>query len=288
MHRNTDGASLVGNAAGDSLANPPGGVGREFVAPAVFKLVDGFHQADIAFLNQIKKLQAAVGVLFGDRNDQAQVGLNHFFFGITRVGLAFVHALVDVFQVQQRHDHAGLQFTQFGLQFLNRWNVARHDDRPRLVTGNLLFNPFQVQQVGWEILNEGFLRHAAFFNNDAAQFALFFAHVQHLAAQQVAELFNRFGGKAHRHQLFAQGGLGFGVGGRAVAFLVVGFVNLLKEHSDFVEAGERFFFQLFELFRQCFRAAFAVVVVFFVELVKVLFGHVIVGFVGDGETIHHS
>src|SRR6185437_8029536 len=37
--------------------------------------------ADVPFLDQVKELQPAVGVLFGDRDDQAQVGFNEFALG---------------------------------------------------------------------------------------------------------------------------------------------------------------------------------------------------------------
>jgi hypothetical protein len=86
VHRDADGARLVGDRAGDGLADPPGGVGRELVAAAVFELVHRLHQADVAFLDQVEELQAAVGVLLGDRDHQAQVGLDHFLLGVARGG----------------------------------------------------------------------------------------------------------------------------------------------------------------------------------------------------------
>ena len=46
------------------LADPPRRVGRELVAAAVFELVHRLHQADVAFLDQVEELQAAVGVFF--------------------------------------------------------------------------------------------------------------------------------------------------------------------------------------------------------------------------------
>src|SRR5438067_483827 len=57
----------------DRLPDPPGGIGRELVAAAVLELIDRLHQADIAFLDQVEELQAAVGVFLGDRDDEAQV-----------------------------------------------------------------------------------------------------------------------------------------------------------------------------------------------------------------------
>ena len=80
MHRDADGACLIRNGARDGLPHPPGCIGRKLIAAAVFKLVDGLHEADIAFLNQVEELEPAVGVALGDRNHQAQVGFNQFFF----------------------------------------------------------------------------------------------------------------------------------------------------------------------------------------------------------------
>src|SRR4029450_4495893 len=75
VHRDPDGAGLVRDGPGDGLADPPGGVGRELVAAAVLELVDGLHQTDVAFLDQVEELQAPVGVLLGDRDDEPQAGL---------------------------------------------------------------------------------------------------------------------------------------------------------------------------------------------------------------------
>ena len=95
VHRDTDRARLVGDRARDRLANPPGRVGRELVAAPVFELVDRLHQADVAFLDQVEELQAAVGVLLRDRDDQSQVGLDHFLLGTARLGFADRHLPVD-------------------------------------------------------------------------------------------------------------------------------------------------------------------------------------------------
>ena len=102
VHRDADGARLVGDRAGDRLADPPGRVGRELVAAAVFELVDRLHQADVAFLDQVEELQAAVGVLLGDRDHQAQVGLDHLLLGAARLGLADRHLAVDFLDVVDR------------------------------------------------------------------------------------------------------------------------------------------------------------------------------------------
>ena len=73
VHRQADRAALVGDGPGDRLANPPGGVGAELVAAGMLELVDGPHQAGVAFLNQVEEAQAAVAIPLGDRHDQPQV-----------------------------------------------------------------------------------------------------------------------------------------------------------------------------------------------------------------------
>ena len=97
VDRDADSARLVGNRARDRLADPPSGVRRELIAAAIFELVHCLHQTDIAFLNQIQELQATIGVFLGNRDHQAQIGLDHFALGRAAGGLALVHALVDVF-----------------------------------------------------------------------------------------------------------------------------------------------------------------------------------------------
>src|SRR3984885_2802198 len=76
VHRDTDGAGLVGDGAGDGLTDPPGGIGREFVTATVLELVDGLHEADITLLDEVEELEAAVGVLLRDRDDESKVGFD--------------------------------------------------------------------------------------------------------------------------------------------------------------------------------------------------------------------
>jgi hypothetical protein len=84
VDRDADGAGLVGDRAGDGLADPPGGVGGELVAAAVFEFLDRLHQAHVAFLDEVEEGEAAVGVFLGDGNDEAEVGLDHLGFRLER------------------------------------------------------------------------------------------------------------------------------------------------------------------------------------------------------------
>ena len=73
VDRHANRSALIGDGPSDRLTNPPGGVGREFIATGVFKLIDRPHQAGVALLNQVEEAQPAVAVAFGDRDDQPQV-----------------------------------------------------------------------------------------------------------------------------------------------------------------------------------------------------------------------
>ena len=155
MHRDADGARLVGDRARDGLADPPRGVGRELVAAAVFELVHRLHQADVAFLDQVEELQAAVGVFLGDRDDQTQVGFGHLALGAAGLGFAGGHLLVDVLEFLQRDADVVLQVDQLLLLFLDRRGIA--DQRlgiGALARGDFGVDPVQVHLVAREDLDE--------------------------------------------------------------------------------------------------------------------------------------
>ena len=102
VHRNTDGARLIGDRAGDGLPDPPGGIGREFIAAAVLELVDGLHQADVAFLDQVQELQAPIGVFLRNGDHQAQVRLDHFLLRAGAFALAALDGLDDGAEFRNR------------------------------------------------------------------------------------------------------------------------------------------------------------------------------------------
>src|SRR2546430_3396167 len=77
VHRHPDRPGLVRERAGDGLANPPRGVRRELEALAVVELLGRAHEPDRPLLNQIEEGQALVAVPLGDRDDEAQVRLDH-------------------------------------------------------------------------------------------------------------------------------------------------------------------------------------------------------------------
>src|SRR5687767_2943913 len=83
-----DGARLIGDGARDGLANPPRRVSRELIPAPPLELVDGLHQTDVPLLNEVEELEAAVGVLLGDGDDETEVGLDELALGLRGLGLA--------------------------------------------------------------------------------------------------------------------------------------------------------------------------------------------------------
>ena len=82
VDRDADRARLVGERAGDRLADPPRRVGRELEALAVVELLRRADEAERALLDEVEERQALVAVVLGDRDDQAQVGLDHLLLGV--------------------------------------------------------------------------------------------------------------------------------------------------------------------------------------------------------------
>src|SRR5262249_224035 len=80
MYWNADCPCLIGNRAGNRLTNPPGGIGAEFVAALVLELIDSLHQANIAFLDQVEKLETPVRILLGDTDDETKIGFDQLGF----------------------------------------------------------------------------------------------------------------------------------------------------------------------------------------------------------------
>ena len=99
VDRDADRAGLVGDGAGGGLADPPGGVGGELVAAAVLELLDRLHEAGVALLDEVQEREAAVHVLLHDRDDEAQVRLDHLGAG----GVALVEGGAERGELGAQH-----------------------------------------------------------------------------------------------------------------------------------------------------------------------------------------
>jgi hypothetical protein len=94
VHRDADGAGLIGDGAGDGLADPPRGVRAELVAALVLELLDRLHQADVALLDEVEELEPAVRVLLRDRHDEPEVRLDQLGLGTIGLPLALADGAV--------------------------------------------------------------------------------------------------------------------------------------------------------------------------------------------------
>ena len=150
----------------------------------------------------------------------------------------------------------------------------------------MFFNPFDIEQVRREVFDESGLWHTALVNNDATQFTFFFTYFVDLTTHHFAQFLNSFCGEADGHQLGSQGLLRFCVSRRAIPFFVVDLAQLIEVRLHAVKVGEGLGFELFQFLGECFGAAFAVVVIFFVEFVEVFLGHVVVGLIQIVESVN--
>ncbi len=119
MHRDADRPGLIGDRPGDRLANPPRGVSGKLVAATVLEFFHSLHQAHVALLNQVEERQAAVGVLFRDRDHETQVGLDHLGLGLMRLASEVLKFFVGVQVILGRLADERLERRQFaflGLQ----------------------------------------------------------------------------------------------------------------------------------------------------------------------------
>src|SRR5258708_23565740 len=110
VHRDTNRTRLIGNGPRNRLPDPPRGVSRELVATAVFEFVDGFHQTDVAFLNQVEELQSAVGVFFCHRNYQTQVGFDQLALGLLGIHVALDDFALGALDLQEQQAGFGFEF----------------------------------------------------------------------------------------------------------------------------------------------------------------------------------
>ena len=76
MDWEANGAACVGDAASNSLTDPPCGVRGELEALAPIEFFDSVHEAKVALLDQVEQRQARGLVFFGDRHNQSKVRLD--------------------------------------------------------------------------------------------------------------------------------------------------------------------------------------------------------------------
>src|SRR5262249_36490601 len=160
VHGDADGARLVGDRAGDRLADPPGRIRRELVAATVFELVDGLHEADVAFLDEVEELQTAVRVLLRDRDHEPEVRLDHLFLRAPRLRLAQRALAIDLLDVAGRERSRLLDLLQPLLGALDFFLELVERRRVLALRADVLVDPVQIRLVLREARDEVLARHA--------------------------------------------------------------------------------------------------------------------------------
>ena len=84
MHGEPDRPALVGYRPGDSVANPPGGIGAEPEAAAVVEPFHGTNQPEVSLLDEVLQQDAPALIAFRDGDHKAQVGVHE---PLPRVGV---------------------------------------------------------------------------------------------------------------------------------------------------------------------------------------------------------
>ena len=107
VDREAHGATRVGHATGDGLADPPGGVGRELETLAPVELLHRVDQPQVALLDQIEQWQLRGLILLGDGDHQAQVGRDEGLGGL----LAVVDPATQLPLAGRRDPRSPVQFT---------------------------------------------------------------------------------------------------------------------------------------------------------------------------------
>ena len=201
MYRDTDSSCLVSNRPGDRLSDPPGRVGRELVAAAVLKLIHRFHQADVAFLNQVKELKTPVGVLFGDRDDKTQVCLDHFFFGAAGFGFADVHPLADILDLMDAQSGDVLEILKLVAQVFELVCMGFKHILVAFFTAHHAANPEKLRFLAHKFGDKGLAVDPGFLHADFGDFFFQLAHFVNDFAHHLGQVIDLSGDKPDFHQL---------------------------------------------------------------------------------------
>src|SRR5437763_10194772 len=108
---------LVGKRPRDGLADPPGRVRGELVPAPPVELLDGADQPEGSFLDQVEEGQTLVAVVLRDRDDEAQVRLDH---ALLRLAVAPLDALRKLDLLRRREQRMATGFAQEELKRVGR------------------------------------------------------------------------------------------------------------------------------------------------------------------------
>src|ERR687887_367426 len=132
-----DRPGLVGERAGDGLADPPRRVRRELESLPMVELLRGAHEPDRPLLDQVEEREALVAVLLRDRDDEPQVRLDHLLLGAVVPTLDPLREL-DLLSGRQQVDLAHVLEEELQRVGRDLANLGYRLARPRLHLGPVL------------------------------------------------------------------------------------------------------------------------------------------------------
>ena len=159
---------------------------REFVAAAPLELFRSPHQADVAFLNQVEELQAAVGVFFCDGNDETEVGFDEFLLGLLGFRFAAKNHLESPLQFGGPDFAGDFDFAEFlaaGEEIFARFGL---DVGLRGFDAALKLDDFAFEEVNALDGLADFVDQTLFLERIEVEFAKAAGHLDAGAAQRIA------------------------------------------------------------------------------------------------------
>ena len=76
IQRQTNDTALLSNSLKNALTNPPNSVRDKLKTTCLIKLLSGFNQTNISFVNKVCKCQTLMLILLGYGYNETQVGSN--------------------------------------------------------------------------------------------------------------------------------------------------------------------------------------------------------------------
>src|SRR5690348_4780501 len=96
-------AALISHSSTNRLTNPPGSVSAEAVPAAPVIALDGSHQANVTFLDEIEQRQTPANVALGDTYHQTQVRQYKLLHGVLVARLDALGQINLLRMAQHRH-----------------------------------------------------------------------------------------------------------------------------------------------------------------------------------------
>ncbi len=182
-------------------------------------------------------MQAAVGVLFGDRDNQTQVGLDHLFLGAASLGFTDRHPTVDVLDVGNRQCAFFFQCEQLLLAALNVFLACSNGFGVLALAASQLIGPIKISFIVRKLAQEVCARHACVANADLHDRAFLGSDLGQGVAYTFYQRIVLLGDELDRHEQDGQFLQGIGRLLAAASMLLQRLLGDVELFSDCAEAN---------------------------------------------------